>query len=111
MAQAPYGEQAPHAIASRLKIGSKVNLLLQTVDRYVPHRGPEIDREVNLNLAMVEDGSGLCVRKFPGPCDAEGLSEPKFRATGRRYGCEGAWGGITKALDFDAVEDQSGSAA
>ncbi len=55
MAQAPYGAQSRAYLQTRLRIGSPVTLLPQTVDRY-GRTVAEVIGEVNLNLAMVEDG-------------------------------------------------------
>ena len=110
MAQAPYGEQARSYLQSRLKIGSKVNLLSQTVDRY-GRTVAEVIGEVNLNLAMVEDGMAFAYRKFLGHCDEKAYLDAEFRANRRRYGVWKVPGGITRPWDFRRSRRSSRSAA
>ncbi len=104
LAQAPYGEQARNYLQSRLKIGSKVHLLSQTVDRY-GRTVAEVIGEVNLNLAMVEDGMAFAYLKYLGQCDEKAYLDAEFRASRRRYGVWQVPGGITRPWDFDAAED------
>jgi endonuclease YncB( thermonuclease family) len=55
MAQAPDGTSASSYPQSRLRLGSSVTLSTQTVDRF-GRMVAEVIREVNINLALVEDG-------------------------------------------------------
>ena len=55
MAQAPDGANARSYRQSRLRLSSSVTLRLQTIDRY-GRTVAEVIGEVNLNLALVEDG-------------------------------------------------------
>jgi len=71
-----------------LKIGSKVNLLSQTVDRYA--HVAEVLRGRSLEWRWWKTG-GLCViGKFPGHCDEKAYLDAEFRAPGAAMG-EGAW--------------------
>ena len=110
LAQAPYGEQARNYLQSRLKIGSKVHLLSQTVDRY-GRTVAEVIGEINLNLAMVEDGMAFAYLKYLGQCDEKAYLDAEFRASRRRYGVWQVPGGITRPWDFRRSRRSSRSAA
>ncbi|WP_255087750.1 MULTISPECIES: thermonuclease family protein [unclassified Synechococcus] len=62
MAQAPYGAKSRAYLQTRLRIGAAVTLLPQTVDRY-GRTVSEVIAEINLGLAMVEDGQAFPYRK------------------------------------------------
>ena len=110
LAQRPDGEQAHRYLQSRLKVGSKVQLIPLTVDRY-GRTVAEVVGEVNLNLAMVEDGMAFAYRKFLGHCDEKAYLDAEFRANRRRYGVWKVPGGITRPWDFRRSRRSSGSAA
>jgi hypothetical protein len=62
MAQVPYGAQSRAYLQTRLRIvGAPVTLLPQTVDRY-GRTVAEVIGEINLGLAMVEDGQAYPLR-------------------------------------------------
>lgn len=46
----------------------------------------EVIGEVNLNLALVEDGMAFAYRTYLGQCDAREYLEAEIRAMRRRYG-------------------------
>jgi endonuclease YncB( thermonuclease family) len=62
MAQAPDGANARSYLQSRLRLGSSVTLRPQTVDRF-GRTVAEVIGEVNLNLALVEDGMAFAYRQ------------------------------------------------
>jgi len=76
-----------------------VHLLSQTVDRY-GRTVAEVIGEVNLNLAMVEDGMAFAYLKYLGQCDEKAYLDAEFRASRRRYGVWQVPGGITRPWDF-----------
>jgi len=99
MAQAPYGAQARSYLQTRLRVGSTVTLQPKTVDRY-GRTVAEVIGEINLGLAMVEDGKAFAYRKYLAQCDAREYLEAEFRASRHRYGVWQVPGGITRPWDF-----------
>ena len=85
MAQAPDGANAQRYLQTRLRLGSSVMLRPQTVDRY-GRTVAEVIGEVNLNLALVEDGMAFAYSNHLGQCDAREYEEAEFRASRSRYG-------------------------
>jgi endonuclease YncB( thermonuclease family) len=74
-------------------------LLPQTVDRY-GRTVAEVISDVNLGLAMVEDGQAFAYRKYLGQCDAREYLDAEFRASRSRYGVWQVPGGIARPWDF-----------
>ena len=68
--RAPDGANARRYLQSRLRLGSSVILRPQAVDRY-GRMVAEVIGEVNLNLALVEDGMAFAYRKYLAQCDAK----------------------------------------
>jgi endonuclease YncB( thermonuclease family) len=99
MAQAPYGANARSYLQSRLRLGSSVTLRPQTVDRY-GRTVAEVIGEINLGLAMVEDGMAFAYRQYLGQCDAKEYLDAEFRASRSRYGVWRVPGGIARPWDF-----------
>ena len=99
MAQAPYGAQARRYIQIRLPIGSRVRLIPQTTDRY-GRTVAEVIGEVNLNLALVEDGLAFAYRRYLAGCEAKEYLDAEYRASRHRYGVWKTPGGITRPWDF-----------
>jgi endonuclease YncB( thermonuclease family) len=62
MAQAPDSANTRRYLQSRLRQISSVTLRLQTIDRY-GRTVAEVIGEVNLNLALVEDGMAFVYKK------------------------------------------------
>ncbi len=100
MAQAPHGEQARRYLQSRLRIGSNVRLIPQTIDRY-SRTVAEVIGTVNLNLAMVEDGQAFAYRKYLGQCNT---SMPKHGPVGTALGCGRCLAGSPGPGTFAAAE-------
>jgi len=99
MAQDPDGANARSYLQSRLRLGSSVTLKAQTVDRF-GRTVAEVIREVNLNLALVEDGMAFAYRQYLGRCDAKEYLDAEYRASRSRYGVWQVEGGITRPWDF-----------
>jgi endonuclease YncB( thermonuclease family) len=60
----------------------------------------EVIGEINLGLAMVEDGQAFAYRKYLAQCDAREYLDAEFRASRSRYGVWQVPGGITRPWDF-----------
>ena len=99
MAQAPDGANARSYLQSRLRLGSSVTLRPQTVDRY-GRTVAEVIGEVNLNLALVEDGMAFAYRQYLSQCNAKEYLDAEFRASRSRFGVWRVPGGITRPWDF-----------
>jgi endonuclease YncB( thermonuclease family) len=99
MAQAPYGAQARSYLQTRLRLGSTMTLQPKTIDRY-GRTVAEVIGEINLGLAMVEDGQAFAYRKYLAQCDAKEYLDAEFRASRRRFGVWQVPGGITRPWDF-----------
>jgi endonuclease YncB( thermonuclease family) len=99
MAQSPYGQQARTYLQQRLPIAREVTLDVKTTDRY-GRTVAEVISEINLSLAMVEDGQAFAYRKYLGGCDAKEYLDAEFRASRRRIGVWLVPGGVTRPWDF-----------
>ena len=99
MAQRPYGQQARSYLQQRLPVGREVNLDVKTTDRY-GRSVAEVISDININLAMVEDGQAFAYRQYLGGCDAKEYLDAEYRASRRRYGVWQVPGGITRPWDF-----------
>ena len=99
MAQRPYGQQTRSYLQQRLPIGRAVTLEVKTTDRY-GRSVAEVISDININLAMVEDGQAFAYRQYLGGCDAKEYLDAEFRANRRRYGVWQVPGGITRPWDF-----------
>ena len=110
MAQAPDGANARSYLHTRLRLGSSVTLRPQTVDRY-GRTVAEVIGEINLGLAMVEDGMAFAYRKYLAQCDAKEYLDAEFRASRSRYGVWREPGGITRPWDFRSSRSAGRSAS
>jgi endonuclease YncB( thermonuclease family) len=99
MAQHPYGQQARSYLQQRLPIGREVTLDVKTTDHY-GRSVAEVFSDININLAMVEDGLAFAYRQYLGGCDAKEYLDAEYRASRRRYGVWQVPGGITRPWDF-----------
>lgn len=97
--QAPDGARAHRYLQTRLKIGSRVSLRPQTVDRF-GRTVAEVIGDINLGLAMVEDGEAFVFRRYLASCDAKEYLGAEDRAMRSRYGVWQVPGGITRPWDF-----------
>ena len=98
-AQAPHGQQARSYLQQRLPVGREVRLEVKTTDRY-GRSVAEVISDININLAMVEDGQAFAYRQYLGGCDANDYLDAEHRASRRRYGVWQVQGGITRPWDF-----------
>jgi endonuclease YncB( thermonuclease family) len=98
-AQNPYGKQVRRYLQQRLPIGREVILHVKTTDRY-GRTVAEVSSDININLAMVEDGQAFVYRQYLGGCDAKEYLDAEFRASRHRYGVWQVEGGITRPWDF-----------
>jgi len=98
-AQRPYGQQARSYLQQRLPVGREVNLDVKTTDRY-GRSVAEVISDININLAMVEDGQAFAYRQYLGGCDAKEYLDAEYRASRRRYGVWEVPGGITRPWNF-----------
>lgn len=101
-AQSPYGRQARSHLQQRLPIGREVILDVKTTDRYgrTVAEVIEVISDININLAMVEDGQAFAYRQYLDGCDAKEYLDAEFRASRHRYGVWQVEGGITRPWDF-----------
>jgi len=72
---------------------------VKTTDRY-GRTVAEVISDINIGLAMVEDGQAFAYRQYLGGCDATEYLDGEFRASRRRYGVWQVEGGITRPWDF-----------
>ncbi|MEA5416473.1 thermonuclease family protein [Synechococcus sp. BA-132 BA5] len=98
-AQSPWGQQARRYLQQSLPIGREVSLEVKATDRY-GRTVAEVIRDINLNLAMVEDGQAFAYRPYLGGCDAKEYLDAEYRASRSRYGVWQVEGGITRPWDF-----------
>jgi len=98
-AQSPYGQQARTYLQQRLPIGRDVSLNIKTTDRY-GRSVAEVISDININLALVEDGQAFAYRQYLRGCDATAYLEAEERANRARLGVWQIKGGITRPWDF-----------
>ena len=98
-AQSPYGQQARTYLQQRLPISRDVSLKIKTTDRY-GRSVAEVISDININLALVEDGQAFAYRQYLSGCDAKEYLDAEYRASRRRYGVWQVEGGITRPWDF-----------
>jgi endonuclease YncB( thermonuclease family) len=98
-AQGPWGQQTRRTLQRWLPIGRPVTLNVQTPDRY-GRTVAEVVSDININLALVEDGQSFAYRQYLGGCDAKAYLDAEFRASRRRLGVWQVEGGITRPWDF-----------
>ena len=98
LAQSPYGAAARAYLRQRLPLGAPVTLDVHTTDRY-GRLVAEVIGEINLGLALVEDGQAFAYRRYLGGCDARAYLDAEFRASRHRYGVWQVPGGIPRPWD------------
>ncbi|MGB5135855.1 MAG: thermonuclease family protein [Prochlorococcaceae cyanobacterium] len=99
MAQQPHGQRARDYLRMRLPIGSRVRLAVKTTDRY-GRTVAEVMGDINIGLAMVEDGQAFAYRQYLSGCNAREYLDAEGRASRRRQGVWQVAGGITRPWDF-----------
>jgi len=99
IAQQPHGQQARDYLRMRLPIGSIVRLDVKTTDRY-GRTVAEVISQINIGLALVEDGQAFAYWQYLSGCDAKKYLDAEYRASRRRHGVWQVSGGITRPWDF-----------
>ncbi len=98
-AHAPWGQQSRAYLMQRLPRGRQVSIQPFTTDRY-GRTVAEVTSDINVNLALVEDGQAFAYRQYLGGCDAKEYLDAEYRASRHRYGVWQVEGGITRPWDF-----------
>jgi endonuclease YncB( thermonuclease family) len=109
LAQRPHGQRARDYLRQRLPSGAPVRLLVKTTDRY-GRLVAEVIGEINLGLALVEDGQAFVYRRYLHQCDAQKYLAAESRASRRRHGAWQVPGGITRPWEFQRLRRSSRSA-
>jgi endonuclease YncB( thermonuclease family) len=99
MAQVPNGERARRYLQTRWPLDHDVTIHPLSTDRY-GRTVAEVISEINLNLALVEDGEAFVYPKYLGQCDATEYLEAEYRARRHRFGIWQVPGGIERPWDF-----------
>lgn len=97
--QSPWGLRSRDHLRQRLPEGRMVHIQPLTRDRY-GRIVAEVISDINLGLAMVEDGQAFVNRRYLGGCDGKEYLEAEFRASRHRFGVWSVEGGITRPWDF-----------
>jgi endonuclease YncB( thermonuclease family) len=98
-AQSPWGQQARRYLQQRLPLGREVTLAAKTTDRY-GRTVAEVISDINIGLAMVEDGQAFAYRQYLSGCGEKEYLDAEYRASRHRYGVWQVEGGITRPWDF-----------
>jgi endonuclease YncB( thermonuclease family) len=99
MAQVPYGDQARRYLQIRLPLQRQVTIHPLYTDRY-GRTVAEVIGDINLNLALVEDGQAFVYPKYLGQCDAREYLDAEYRASRHRFGIWRVPGGIERPWLF-----------
>ena len=99
MAQVPYGDQARRYLQTRLRLEQEVTIHPFNSDRY-GRTVAEVIGDINLNLALVEDGQAFVNPKYLGQCDATEYLNAEYRARRHRFGVWQLPGGIKRPWQF-----------
>jgi endonuclease YncB( thermonuclease family) len=99
MAQVPYGDQARRYLQIRLPLQRQVTIHPLNTDRY-GRTVAEVIGDINLNLALVEDGQAFVYPKYLAQCDAREYLDAEYRASRHRFGIWRVPGGIERPWLF-----------
>ena len=99
MAQVYYGDQARRYLQTRLRLEQEVTIHPLNSDRY-GRTVAEVIGDINLNLALVEDGLAFVYPKYLGQCDATAYLNAEYRASRHRFGIWLVPGGIERPWQF-----------
>jgi endonuclease YncB( thermonuclease family) len=99
MAQVPYGDQARRYLQTRLRLEQEVTIHPLNSDRY-GRTVAEVIGNINLNLALVEDGLAFVYPKYLGQCAATEYLNAEYRASRHRFGIWRVPGGIERPWQF-----------
>jgi endonuclease YncB( thermonuclease family) len=94
MAQQPHGQRARDYLPMQLQLGSNVRLDVNTTDRF-GRIVAEVIGDINIGLALVEDGQAFAYRQHLRGCNAREYLDAEFRASRQRHGVWQVPGGIT----------------
>jgi len=97
-AQSPWCQQSRAYLLQRLPRGRQVSIQPHTTDRYGRTVAEGIS-DINMNLAMVEDGQAVACRQSLSKCDAKEDLDAEYRSSRRRYGVWQVEGGISQPWD------------
>jgi endonuclease YncB( thermonuclease family) len=104
MAQAPYGQQARHALQALLPIGATVTLKVQTRDRYGRTVAEVFAQNgANAGLTLVQQGNAFAYRQYLKQCDEWAYLDREKLAERYRLGVWRSAGGIERPWDFRAA--------
>ena len=92
-------DRARAYLRTRLPVGSRVWIRPVDTDRY-GRTVAEVIGEINLGLAMVEDGWAFVHPRHGKACAVEEYRQAEFRASRHRYGLWQQPGGIERPWDF-----------
>ena len=95
LTQRPWGRQSRDYLQERLPLGQVVEVLPHTIDRY-GRTVAEVIHDININLAMVEDGQAFAYRRYLHGCAAKQYLDAEYRASRHRFGIWQVEGGITR---------------
>lgn len=84
MTQAPHGEQSRHRLQQIIPVGSTVSLNQQTIDRYNRTVAEVFKDNLNVNLAMVQEGRAIAYRKYLSQCEGDRYLKAEASARSRR---------------------------
>jgi len=101
IAQTPHGEHSRRHLLQRLPVGSRVRLAEKAKDRYgrLVAEVFALDN-VNINLAMVEDGQAFAYRRHLKQCAPQDYLAAEDRARWRGVGIWKVEGGINRPWTF-----------
>ncbi|MFN7677378.1 MAG: thermonuclease family protein [Cyanobacteriota bacterium] len=99
LAQSPWGQHSRAYLTQRLPIGRDITILPHTIDRY-GRTVAEVISDININIAMVEDGQAFAYRRHLAGCDAREYLQAEYRASRHRHGVWQVEGGITRPWTF-----------
>lgn len=84
LAQAPHGEESRSRLQAIIPIGTAIAIKSQTTDRY-GRTVAEIFREnLNVNLAMVQEGRAVAYREYLSQCEGDRYLKAEASAKSRR---------------------------
>ena len=84
MAQAPHGEQARQRLQLIIPVGTPVNIQAQTTDRYGRTVAEVFKNNLNVNLAMVQEGRAVAYRQYLSQCEGDRYLSAEASAKSRR---------------------------
>jgi endonuclease YncB( thermonuclease family) len=99
-AQAPYGMNSRRLLQELAPIGAKVQLVVETKDRYGRTVADIRRNGQSVNLRMVRSGQAFAYRQYLAKCDAAAYLKAEQEAEKARLGVWAVPGGITRPWAF-----------